>query len=345
MRVALCSSFVPFINGGARFIVEWLSAELIKRGHRTEIIWLPFVETPDRMFRQMTAYRMLDLAATADKLIAFRPPAYVIPHPNKTLWFIHHFRTYYDLWDTQYRPVEDDERGRAFRGRLITADTNAIGEAKSVFTNSRVVADRLKRFNGIESEVLYPPIHAPERFRAGPYGDEIVTVCRVEPHKRQALLVEAMRHVRSGAKLRICGLSHDGKYYSKLQKMVARYRLQERVTIDHRWISEEEKAEILGSSLAIAYAPVDEDSYGYPTLEGALAERPAVTTQDAGGTLEFVENGRNGFVCEPTPESLAAAFDKIHSDRDATRRMGRSARERIRELRIDWPHVVERLLA
>lgn len=345
MRVALCSSFVPFINGGARFIVEWLSAELIKRGHETEIIWLPFVETPDTMFRQMLAYRMLDLANRADKLIAFRPPAYVIPHPNKTLWFIHHFRSFYDLWDSPHRPVDDDRRGRAFRNRLMAADTHAIGEAKRIFTNSRVVAGRLKRFNGIDSEVLYPPIHEPERFRPGPYGEEIVAVSRIEPHKRQALFVEAMRFVRSPVKLRVCGLSHDGKYYAKLQKIVTRHRLEDRVTIDHRWISEEEKAEILGGCLAVAYAPTDEDSYGYPTLEGALAERPSVTTHDAGGTLEFIRDGRNGFICDPTPESLAMAFDKLWEDRRGAQALGRAARKRIDELRIDWPHVIENLLA
>jgi glycosyltransferase involved in cell wall biosynthesis len=345
MKVALCSSFVPFINGGARFIVEWLAAELTKRGHQAEIIWLPFVERPDTMFSQMMAYRMLDLSGSADKLIAFRPPAYAIPHPNKTLWFIHHFRGYYDLWDTPYRPLEDNHRGRAFRGRLIAADTAAMSEARRVYTNSRVVGDRLKRFNGIDSEVLYPPIHAPERFQVGSYGDEIVAVCRIEPHKRQELLVEAMRFVRSRVKLRLCGLSHDGKYYAKLQKLVTRHRLQGRVTIEHRWISEEEKAAILSRSLAVAYAPIDEDSYGYPTLEGALSERPTVTALDAGGTLEFIENGRNGFVCEPTAESFAAAFDRLYENRDRTREMGQAARERIRELRIDWPHVVESLLA
>jgi glycosyltransferase involved in cell wall biosynthesis len=345
MKVALCSSFVPFINGGARFIVEWLAAELTKRDHQIEIIWLPFAEAPDTMFRQMMAYRMLDLAATADKLIAFRPPAYVIPHPNKTLWFIHHFRGYYDLWDTAHRPIEDDARGRAFRSRLIAADTAAFSEARQLFTNSRVVADRLKRFNGVDSEVLYPPIHQPERFRAGAYGDEIVAVCRIEPHKRQALLVEAMRHVRTPVRLRICGVSHDGKYNAKLQKLISRYRLQQKVTIDHRWISEEEKAEIVGGALAAVYAPVDEDSYGYPTLEAAHAARPTVTTHDAGGTLEFIEDGRNGLVCEPTPESLAAGFDRLFEDRQHTRSMGIAARERIHDLRIDWSHVVERLLA
>jgi glycosyltransferase involved in cell wall biosynthesis len=345
MKIALCSSFVPFINGGARFIVEWLAAELRKHGHQTEIIWLPFVEARDSMFRQMMAYRLIDLADTVEKLIAFRPPAYVIPHPNKTLWFIHHFREYYDLWTSMHRSSAPDSRSEAFRSRLIAADTAAIGEARHIFTNSRVVSDRLKHFNGLDSEVLYPPIHRPERFKPGAYGDEIVSVCRMESHKRQELFVEAMRFVKSGVKLRLCGLSHDGKYGAKLQRMVARHGLKNRVTIEHRWISEDEKAAIVSDALGITYAPIDEDSYGYPTLEGALAEKPVVTASDSGGTLEFVENGRNGFVCDPSPQSLAAAFDTLWQNREQARRMGITARERIGEMRIDWSHVVERITA
>jgi glycosyltransferase involved in cell wall biosynthesis len=269
----------------------------------------------------------------------------VIPHPNKTLWFIHHFRKFYDLWETPHNPLEDTAAGRAFRSRLFAADTAAISEAKRVFTNSRIVSDRLKKFNGLDSEVLYPPIHRPERFRPGPYGDEIVSVCRVESHKRQELFIEAMRFVKSNVKLRLCGLSHDGKYYEKLRMMVAKHQLRNKVTIEHRWISEEEKAEIVGRALGVVYAPVDEDSYGYPMLEGALAERPLVTTHDAGGTLELVEHELNGLVCDPTPERLAAAFDALWLDREGAKRLGRAARERIEEMRIGWPHVIESVLA
>ena len=66
MRIALCSSFVPFIDGGARNIVDWLELELRKIGHETERIYLPQVDIPELHFQQMMAYRWIDLAATAD---------------------------------------------------------------------------------------------------------------------------------------------------------------------------------------------------------------------------------------------------------------------------------------
>jgi hypothetical protein len=50
MKIALCSSFVPFIQGGARNIVEWLEFMLIESGHQVERIYLPHVDVPDLIF-------------------------------------------------------------------------------------------------------------------------------------------------------------------------------------------------------------------------------------------------------------------------------------------------------
>ena len=103
MRIVLASSFVPFVNGGGRFIVEWLEQKLLERGHRVERFYIPFVDRPEDLFDQILAYRLIDLADSCDRLIAFRPPSYVLCHPNKVLWFIHHIRAFYDLWDSPYR--------------------------------------------------------------------------------------------------------------------------------------------------------------------------------------------------------------------------------------------------
>ena len=116
------------------------------------------------MFAQMVAYRLIDLTESCDRLIAFRPPSYMLRHPCKILWFIHHLRTYYDLWNTEYRPVPDSVAGRAIRDTVFAADNATLSEARHIFTNSRTVSDRLRHFNGIDSEVLYPPLQDAERF-------------------------------------------------------------------------------------------------------------------------------------------------------------------------------------
>ena len=344
MRIGVVSTVVPLINGGGRFIIEWLHAKLLEAGHASEIICLPSSDEPYDILPQMAAFRMLRLEQHFERVIAIRPPAHALRHPRKVVWFIHHLRGFYDLWDTPYRAVADNAPGRALRRAVMQADDVALGEAHRVFTNSRVVGERLRQFNRIESEVLYPPVLHPERFRVGEYGDEIVCVCRMEHHKRQHLLVEAMRLVRSPVRLRLCGVSTDQDYAAALTAAVARHDLGGRVAIVDRWISEAEKIEFLAGALAAAYVPFDEDSYGYPTLEAAHSNRGTVTLDDAGGVSEFVIDGLNGIVVPPDPAAIAQAFDRLHADRVAARRMGEAAGERVRTLGIDWDTVLGKLL-
>src|SRR5262249_58104950 len=141
------------------------------------------------------------------RVITFRPPAHMVRHPRKIVWFIHHVRMLYDLWQTMYCPIRDDSSGRALRSAVMAGDNVGLREAHRLFTNSQVVKDRLRRFNQLDSEVLYPPILHPELFRAGDYGDEIVSVCRMEHHKRQHLMVAAMAHTRTPVRLPPCGTS------------------------------------------------------------------------------------------------------------------------------------------
>jgi hypothetical protein len=164
MKIALCSSFMPFIRGGGRNIVDWLASTLTEAGHEVEVVYLPELDSPPSiLFQQMMALRWIDLQA-ADRIICFRPQAHLIPHPHKILWFIHHIRTFYDLWDSPYRDFPDTAQNRAIRESLFDVDTRAMGEAKTIFSNSKVVSDRLKTYNGVDSEVLYPPVFEPERF-------------------------------------------------------------------------------------------------------------------------------------------------------------------------------------
>jgi glycosyltransferase involved in cell wall biosynthesis len=89
------------------------------------------------------------------------------------------------------------------------------------------------------------------------------------------------------------------------------------------------------------YTPFDED-YGYVTLQAFFAAKPVITTKDAGGVLEWVEDGVTGLVTDGTPGGLGDAIDRLAADPSLARRMGEAGRERVRHL--EWPSVVDRLL-
>lgn len=344
MKVAICSSAVPFVQGGYRNIADWLDVTLREHGHEVETIYLPQRDDPETLMMQMASFRMIDLSS-ADRLICLRPQAHLIPHAHKMVWFIHHLRLLYDLWDSDYRDFPASPANLGIRDAVRSADTAALAEARGLFANSQVTANRLKKFNGLDAEVLYPPLLEPDTFHCLKYGDEIVSICRIEPHKRQHLLIEALAHSRSKVRVRICGLSSSEAYLKRLKRLVARLKLRDRVTIDHRWISEAEKHTILGECLGVFYAPVDEDSYGYPSLEAAHAQKPIITTNDAGGVLELVTDGENGLVCEPEPKALAEALDRLSQGPKLAKKLGERAKEAPVRLGISWHRVVERLLA
>jgi glycosyltransferase involved in cell wall biosynthesis len=345
VRIALVSSFAPFIHGGARNIVNWLALALQARGHETEIIYLPFDESPDRIIAQMATYRMIDLTDQVDLVVCFRPPAHLVRHPRKVLWFIHHVRPYYDLWDSQYRGFPDTEISGARREVITTADTRALEEASAVFTNSEVVSDRLMQYNGVKSEVLYPPLYESDGFVNRGYGDEIVVIARLEHHKRQHLLVEALGLSRSSVRLRFVGTGWTPAYGRHLRDRADELGVGDRVVVDDTWVEETEKRKILGSALASAYLPLDEDSYGYPSLEAAYSQKAILTTTDAGGVLEFVQDGQSGLIVDSSPASLAGAMDRLYSEAGLAQRLGEGALNRIDELNISWSHVVDRILA
>jgi glycosyltransferase involved in cell wall biosynthesis len=343
MRLVLFSSYVPFVNGGARFIVEWLAEKLRERGIQVERVYLPFSDAPRDLLWQMTAFRLVKIDS-ADRVICFRPPAHLLQHPNKVLWFIHHLRAFYDLWNTNGAPPHT-RYYKALRRAIFQADRVALNEARAIFTNSRVVQKRLKKFNDVDSSVLYPPLFDPTTYCNRGYGDEVIYVSRLGRYKRQHLLVEAMAHVKTAVTVRICGEVPGGVYSKELLRLASKLGVADRVSIENRWISEEEKRDIIGRSLAVAYFPLDEDSYGYPSLEAAHSHKPLITTTDAGGVLEFVAHERNGLVCDPEPKAVAEALDRLYGDRKLAKTLGSEAAETVEKLHINWDNVIDTLLA
>jgi len=346
VKVILASTR-PFVGGGASQIVEWLAVKLRSHHHQVEVLEFPFSFHYEEILEQMLAFRLLDLSQYGDRLIAVRTPSYLLQHPHKTVWFIHHYRSAYDLWRTQYCDIPKTPEGLRYRSAIMSADNAALREATRVFANSQVVTDRLKRFNGIDAEVLYPPLLDPESFHCAGFGDYLLYISRLTHHKRQLLAIEALLHTCTPVRLMIIGRPDPGAeaYADELSALVAKHRMDDRVVVAPHWISEKEKIALFADCLAAIYIPLDEDSYGYPTLEAYQSGKAVITAADSGGTGELIVDGINGLVTPAEPKAIARAMDQLYLDRDLARRMGEAGRNRIGELGITWDRVIERLLA
>lgn len=346
MRVVIASTFVPFVKGGGTKIADDLEAELSRRGVETAKVMLPLFPAWEAIPEQTLALRLLDLADISDdRLICIRFPSHALRHPNKVAWFIHHYREAYDLWDSPWCPIPHNDRGERYRQQLIASDNLFLGECRSIYTNSKIVGERLRIYNRIDADgVLYPPLPSDHPFRPGEFGDYLFYPSRVNEMKRQKLAIEALVHTHPSLKLVIAGTSETPAYLDSLKARVEELGLKDRVHFTG-WITEEEKAKWMAGCCACLYLAFEEDSYGYVTLEAYHAEKPVIALTDSGGALEIVEDGLNGLVAEPTPDALAVAMTRCWWDREEAQRMGREGRRTIDRLNIGWDRVVERLTA
>src|SRR4051812_696817 len=267
-NILICTTQVPFTKGGAELHAEGLRRALVEAGYRAEIVALPFKwYPPTEIMRSAMAWRMLDLSAAngqpIDLVIGMKFPAYLVAHPRKVLWILHQHRSAYNLWGTPFDDLSTYPEGVRVREWIKHCDEHFIPEAKKVFANSRAVAGRLKHYNNIDSEPLYHPPPLAEKLRTGEPGNYIFYPSRLEPQKRQELLIEAMRHVRAPVKVVMAGGSGDARRYESLVKQ---HRVRDRVTLCG-FVSDAELVNLYAGALAVAYLPFDED-YGYVTLEG-----------------------------------------------------------------------------
>jgi glycosyltransferase involved in cell wall biosynthesis len=342
-RILICATQVPFAYGGAEMLVDSLYDELKRRGFEVDRVAIPF-HWPTRveLLKGSLAWRLINLTEAAGKridlVIATRFPSYLVKHPNKVVWLIHQLRQAYDLLGTSYSDFSDREPRDAKALEMIRAmDRRTLSEARAVYTISGNVAERLRRFNRIEAEVLHPPPKLDPLYHAGPSGDFIFTVGRLDPLKRFDLLIRAMKH--TGTPVR-CLIGGTGPERDGLTDLIARLGLQEKVSL-LGWVEDRDVVEHYANCLGVYYAPYDED-YGYVTVEAFKAAKPVITTADAGGVLEFVEDGVNGFVCpSDSPREIGARIDALYRDRERARAMGSAGQAKVRE--VTWDRVIERL--
>jgi glycosyltransferase involved in cell wall biosynthesis len=347
VRIAVVHPQTPFVRGGAETHTETVVRALKEAGHEAEEVvvagkWYPATE----VVHQMAVWRSLDLSESngmpIDMVIALKFPAYLVAHERKVVWLIHQHRSAYELWGhPEFADLSKQVEGPAVRDMVQQSDRIALGEAKRIFTNSNNVRERLWNSLRLTSEVLYHPSPIVEALLPcdpGPYGDVIVFPSRLEGLKRQSLVVEAMRHVKTSVRLALVGEGPDGQ---ALRAQIEEHRLERKVRLVGR-VSDEGLREMYLEALGVYYGPFDED-YGYVTLEGFAARRPVVTLSDAGGPLEFVIDGETGLVTPPEPEAIAHAFDVLFSNRPLAKKMGEAGNQKLRATVPGWPDIVARL--
>jgi glycosyltransferase involved in cell wall biosynthesis len=342
--IAVVTSSPPFAEGGHLVMARELVRALKEEGHEAGLVVTP----QNRFGQQGTAYlaawctdvQLAHEEKNVDRVISLRFPGYAVQHPNHVLWLNHRMREYYDLWDQFSSHLS--WKGRIKEGMRRTlihrVDKHLLNKMQRRFVISGTVQARLRRFGGIQSEVLYPP--PPKReYRHESYGNYLFGVSRLSPLKRFDLILRALAEpIAAGIPFVIAG---EGAELERLKGLAAQLDVEHRVKFVGR-LSDREMIDHLARCRAVVFPPFNED-YGFVTVEAFMCGKPVITCHDSGGPSELVRDGENGYVTDATPEALAAAMRKVMDDRNLAGRLGESGHASA--VRMTWSDAIRQLLA
>ena len=341
--IAVVTSSPPFAEGGHLVMARELVRALQEEGHHAGLVVTP----QNRFGRQASAYvaawctdvGLAHEERPVDQVISLRFPGYAVRHPNHVLWLNHRMREYYDLWD-QFRSHltwKQQIKERTRRAILHRADSYLLAKMKRRFVISGTVQTRLRRFGGIQSDVLYPP--PPRRdYRHDTYGDYLFGVSRLSPLKRFDLVLRALAEPMA-ASIK-CVIAGEGAEADALMRLRSDLELGHRVQFVGR-LTEAALIDHLARCRAVIFPPFSED-YGFVTVEAFMCGKPVITCHDSGGPAELVRDGDSGFVTPPTAEALAVAMRRVMDDRNLAMRMGQAGNLDARKM--TWAGAIQKLL-
>jgi glycosyltransferase involved in cell wall biosynthesis len=144
--------------------------------------------------------------------------------------------------------------------------------------NSRLTQERIARFYGRESEIVYPPVDT-ARFEPGEPGEHLLVVSELVRHKRLHVALEAARRAR--APIRVVGSGPD---HEALAAAFPEAEFLGRV-------GDRELDRLYATARAVLVPSMEE--FGITAVEAQAAGRPVIAAA-AGGLLETVLDGVTG---------------------------------------------------
>ena len=180
----------------------------------------------------------------------------------------------------------------------------SIMEMDMVISNSENIRNRLKKYLGIDSEVIYPPVDI-DRFRWVEHGNYFISLARLEPHKGVDKIIEAFLKTPNQNLVITSGGSDKDRL-----KMLAGNSLNIKFV---GWQTDEQLSQLIGGARAAIYLSNDED-FGMSPVEAMSAGKPVIGYRN-GGLIETVIEGETGLLLSPNsvPDALIDALHTMSS--------------------------------
>lgn len=218
---------------------------------------------------------------------------------------------------------------------------SSLRSAAAVTACSRYAADDLARFGAEVEDVRVVPngidVHEPEG--APPAGlpeRYVLGIGRLVGNKGMDLLLEAFTTAALPEDVHVV-VAGDGPVRGDLEAAAQELGIADRVVFTGRLDRPEVVATM--SRAAALVVPSRAEAFGIAVLEGWRAGVPVVAT-NRGGPPEFVSDGVDGLLVDPTDvPALAAALRRAVLDEGFARRLG--AAGRVRAADYGWARVAD----
>jgi glycosyltransferase involved in cell wall biosynthesis len=226
--------------------------------------------------------------------------------PN--IWYCHSpMRAFYDLRDFVIRSQKDPIRG--FIGWNWTyfyriLDQQAVKSIDKIVVNSKNVQERVKKYYGRNSVVVYPPVPTND-FHYRKNGDFWLSVNRLYPHKRIDLQIDTFRNL-PGERLKIIGGVSEGDPTEDVKALLS--KLPKNIEVVGA-VSENELRDYYANCKAFITTAIAED-FGLTVVEAMAAGKPVVAVNE-GGYRETVMDGKTGRLVKSDSRELIEAVKEI----------------------------------
>jgi glycosyltransferase involved in cell wall biosynthesis len=194
---------------------------------------------------------------------------------------------------------------------------------------SNAVRDRLFKYYGIDSHVLYPSVNVNSYYNSG-FENYFLYVSRMHKSKRQDLAVRAFEifyQKNKNFRLVLAFPMPDDLESIDYLNSIKKYIGEKRLPVEFRiGMKNDEIKKLYAGCYACLFCARDED-FGAVPLEGMASYKPVISVNE-GGPKETILDSITGFLVNDEKE-MAEKMELLANNLDLAKRMGEAGRKHV----------------
>ena len=199
-----------------------------------------------------------------------------------------------------------------------------------IISNSKNTRDRLKKFYGVDSLVIYPTIDT-SKFKNISYQKYFLYLSRFAEYKRQDFAIRAFEifyQKNKEFKLILAGPYPKDPDSLNYLKKIQNYIKEKYLPVEFKFdLNESEMIDMYANSYTCLFCTKDED-FGLVPLEAMASSKPIISVNE-GGPKETIIDGVTGFLVNDEKE-MAEKMLFLAQNPDLVIKMGQSGKEHVK---------------